>query len=78
MTYHAAWLSDTQWGRPLPVAALDRAQYLIGEVAARVTGTVPTLGGAYALFKTFPLEQRLRDGTSAPTMLPSSDAFLAS
>jgi alkylation response protein AidB-like acyl-CoA dehydrogenase len=74
----AAWLTTRRAGRPLSLAALYRAKYLVGEAVARLTGTALTLGGAHALFKTLPLEQLVRDGAAAPIMLPSSDACLAS
>ena len=41
---------------------------------ARVTGMALTLGEAYALCKTPPLEQLVRDEASALIMLPSSYA----
>jgi alkylation response protein AidB-like acyl-CoA dehydrogenase len=73
----AAWLGDTQGLTPATLAALYRAKYLVGEAVARVTGTALTQGGAHALIETFPLERLFRDKASAPIMLPSSDACLA-
>ena len=37
MTYHSAWLSDTEGATPNPVAALFRAKYMVGEAVAEVT-----------------------------------------
>jgi hypothetical protein len=74
----AARLSNTQGRTPATLAALYWAKYLVDEAVARVTSTAHTLGGAHALFKTLPLEQLVRDGASAPIMLPSSNACLPS
>jgi alkylation response protein AidB-like acyl-CoA dehydrogenase len=78
MTYHSAWLSDTQGSTPTTLAALYRAKYLVGEAVTRVTRTALTLGGAHALFKTSPLERLFRDGAVAPIQFPPRDFCLAS
>jgi alkylation response protein AidB-like acyl-CoA dehydrogenase len=74
--YHAAWLVDTVGMTPEARAALLRAEYLVGEMVARVTRSALTVCGAHALFKTSPLERLFRDGASAPIMPPSSDSCL--
>ena len=78
LTYHSAWLSDTQGPTPATIAALFRAKYLVGEAVTRVTRTALTLGGAHALFKTSPLERLFRDGAVAPIQFPPSDFCLSS
>ena len=78
MTYHSAWLSDTQGPTPETLAALYRAKYLVGEAVSRITRTALTLGGAHALFKTSPLERLFRDGAVAPMQFPPRDFCLAS
>ncbi len=77
MTYHAAWLSDTQGPTPATLAALYRAKYMVGEAVTRMTRTALTLGGAHALFKTSPLERLFRDGAVAPMQFPPRDFGLA-
>jgi alkylation response protein AidB-like acyl-CoA dehydrogenase len=78
MTYHSAWLSDTQGPTPETLAAFYRAKYMVGEAVTRVTRTALTLGGAHALFKTAPLERLFRDGAIAPMQFPPRDFCLAS
>jgi alkylation response protein AidB-like acyl-CoA dehydrogenase len=78
MTYHSAWLSDTEGPTPATIAALFRAKYMVGEAVTRITRTALTLGGAHALFKTSPLERLFRDGAVAPIQFPPSDFCLAS
>ena len=78
LTYHSAWLSDTQGPTRETVAALFRAKYLVGEAGARITRTALTLGGAHALFKTGPLERLFRDGAVGPVQFPPSDYCLSS
>jgi len=78
LTYHAAWLSDTEGPTPATVAALYRAKYFVGEAVTRITRTAMTLGGAHALFKTSPLERLFRDGAVAPVQFPPRDFCLAS
>jgi alkylation response protein AidB-like acyl-CoA dehydrogenase len=78
LTYYSAWLSDTQGPTPPTLAALYRAKYLVGKAVTRVTRTALTLGGAYALFKTSPLERLFRDGAVAPMQFPPRDFCLAS
>jgi len=57
MTYHSAWLSDTQGPTQAALAAMFRAKYFVGEAMTRITRTALTLGGAHAIFKTSPLER---------------------
>jgi alkylation response protein AidB-like acyl-CoA dehydrogenase len=78
MTYHSAWLSDTQGATPETLAAFYRAKYLVGEAVTFITRTALTLGGAHALFKTSPLERLFRDGAIAPMQFPPRDYCLAS
>ena len=78
LTYHSAWLSDTEGPTPAALAALYRAKYFVGEAAKRITRTAMTLGGAHALFKTSPLERLFRDGAVAPVQFPPRDFCLAS
>ena len=76
MTYHSAWLSDTEGPIPSTIAALFRAKYMVGEVVANVTRTALNLGGAHAIFKGSRLEQLFRDGAIAPIQTPPSDFCL--
>ncbi len=78
MTYHSAWLSDTQGPTQETLAALFRAKYLVGEAVARITRTALTLGGAHALFKTTPIERLFRDGAIGAIQFPPSDFCLSS
>jgi alkylation response protein AidB-like acyl-CoA dehydrogenase len=78
LTYHSAWLSDTEGPTPATVAALYRAKYFVGEAVTRITRTAMTLGGAHALFKSSPLERLFRDGAVAPVQFPPRDFCLAS
>ena len=78
LTYHSAWLSDTQGSTPATLAAFYRAKYFVGEAVTRITRTAMTLGGAHALFKTSPLERLFRDGAVAPVQFPPRDFCLAS
>jgi alkylation response protein AidB-like acyl-CoA dehydrogenase len=78
LTYHSAWLSDTEGPTPASIAALYRAKYLVGEAVTRITRTAMTLGGAHALFKSSPLERLFRDGAVAPVQFPPRDFCLAS
>ena len=78
LTYHSAWLSDTQGPTPATLSAMYRAKYFVGEAVTRVTRTVMTLGGAHALFKTASLERLFRDGAVAPVQFPPRDFCLAS
>ncbi|MBI3303538.1 MAG: acyl-CoA/acyl-ACP dehydrogenase [Deltaproteobacteria bacterium] len=77
LTYHSAWLSDTEGPTSATTAALFRAKYLVGEAVTRITRTALTLGGAHALFKTSPLERLFRDGAVAPIQFPPSDFCLS-
>ena len=78
LTYHSAWLSDTEGPTPATLAAFYRAKYFVGEAVTRITRTAMTLGGAHALFKTSPLERLFRDGAVAPVQFPPRDFCLAS
>ena len=78
LTYHSAWLSDTQGPTHATTAALFRAKYLVGEAVTRITRSALTLGGAHALFKTSPLERLFRDGAVAPIQFPPADFCLSS
>jgi alkylation response protein AidB-like acyl-CoA dehydrogenase len=77
LTYHAAWLSDTEGPTPAALAALYRAKFFVGEAVTRITRTAMTLGGAHALFKTSPLERLFRDGAAAPVQFPPRDFCLS-
>jgi alkylation response protein AidB-like acyl-CoA dehydrogenase len=77
LTYHSAWLSDTQGPTPAALSALYRAKYFVGEAVTRITRTAMTLGGAHALSKTSPLERFFRDGAVAPVQFPPRDFCLA-
>jgi alkylation response protein AidB-like acyl-CoA dehydrogenase len=78
LTYHSAWLSDTEGPTPAVLSALYRAKYFVGEAVTRITRTAMTLGGAHALFKGSPLERLFRDGAIAPVQFPPRDFCLAS
>lgn len=78
MTYHSAWLSDSQGPTQQTLAALFRAKYLVGEAVARITRTALTVGGAHALFKTTPIERLFRDGAVGAIQFPPSDFCLSS
>ena len=77
LTYHAAWLSDTEGPTPTALAALYRAKYFVGEAVTRITRTAMTLGGAHALSRTSPLERYFRDGAVAPVQFPPRDFCLS-
>jgi alkylation response protein AidB-like acyl-CoA dehydrogenase len=76
ITYHSAWLSDTQGPTAETIAALYRAKYMVGEVVSRITRMALTLGGAHGIFKTSRLEQLFRDGALGPLHPPPSDFCL--
>ena len=76
VTYHSAWLSDTEGPTPQTTAALYRAKYVVGEAVSHITRTALTLGGAHALFKTQRLEQLFRDGALGPLHPPPADFCL--
>jgi len=77
LTYHAAWLSDTEGPTPAALSALYRAKYFVGEAVTRITRTAMTLGGAHVLFKSSPLERFFRDGAVAPVQFPPRDFCLS-
>jgi alkylation response protein AidB-like acyl-CoA dehydrogenase len=76
VTYHAAWLSDTQGPTPETTAALYRAKYVVGEAVTRITRAALTLAGAHGIFKGSRLEQLFRDGALAQIQPPQSDFCL--
>ena len=76
ITYHSAWLSDTQGPTDETTAALYRAKYVVGEAVSRITRVALTLGGAHGIFKGSRLEQLFRDGAIAPLQPPSADFCL--
>ncbi len=76
ITYHSAWLSDTQGPCAETTAALYRAKYMVGEAVSRITRAALTLGGAHGIFKGSRLEQLFRDGALAPIQPPSADFCL--
>jgi alkylation response protein AidB-like acyl-CoA dehydrogenase len=76
VTYHSAWLSDTEGPTPKTTAALFRAKYVVGETVGRITRTALTLGGAHGIFKGSRLEQLFRDGALAPIQPPQADFCL--
>ena len=76
ITYHSAWLSDTQGPTAEITAALFRAKYMVGEAVSRITRVALTLGGAHGIFKTSQLEQLFRDGALGPLHPPPSDFCL--
>jgi alkylation response protein AidB-like acyl-CoA dehydrogenase len=76
ITYHSAWLSDTQGPTPETTTALYRAKYMVGEAVSHITRTALTLGGAHGIFKTSRLEQLFRDGALGPLHPPPSDFCL--
>jgi alkylation response protein AidB-like acyl-CoA dehydrogenase len=76
VTYHSAWLSDTQGPTPETTAALYRAKFLVGEAVSLITRTALTLGGAHGIFKGSRLEQLFRDGALAEIQPPPSDFCL--
>jgi alkylation response protein AidB-like acyl-CoA dehydrogenase len=76
VTYHSAWLSDTEGPTQETTAALYRAKYVVGEAVSRITRAALTLGGAHGIFKGTRLEQLFRDGALAPLHPPPSDFCL--
>lgn len=76
VTYHSAWLSDTEGPTAETTAALYRAKYIVGEAVSRITRTALTLGGAHGIFKGSRLEQLFRDGALAPLQPPQADFCL--
>jgi alkylation response protein AidB-like acyl-CoA dehydrogenase len=76
ITYHSAWLIDTQGPTEQATAALFRAKYMVGQAVSRITRTALTLGGAHGVFKGARLEQLFRDGALAPIQPPPEDFCL--
>lgn len=76
VTYHSAWLSDSEGPTPATTAALYRAKYVVGEAVSRITRTALTLGGAHGIFKGSRLEQLFRDGAIGALQPPPSDLCL--
>ncbi len=76
VTYHSAWLSDTQGPTPETTTALYRAKYLVGQTVSSITRDALTLGGAHGIFKGSRLEQLFRDGALAEIQPPPTDFCL--
>jgi alkylation response protein AidB-like acyl-CoA dehydrogenase len=76
ITYHSAWLSDSEGQTEKTVTALYRAKYAVGEAVSRITRTALTLGGAHGIFKPSRLEQLFRDGALGPLHPPPADFCL--
>jgi len=76
VTYHSAWLADSEGLTKKSTAALYRAKYLVGEAVSRVTRTALTLSGAHGVFKPQRLEQLFRDGALGPLHPPPADFCL--
>jgi alkylation response protein AidB-like acyl-CoA dehydrogenase len=76
VTYHSAWLSDTQGPTQETTAALYTAKYMVGEAVSSITRTALTLGGAHGIFKGSRLEQLFRDGALAEIQPPPADFCL--
>ncbi len=76
ITYHSAWLSDTQGYTEETAAALFRAKFVVGEAVSSITRTALTLGGAHGIFKGSRLEQLFRDGAIAEIQPPPADFCL--
>jgi alkylation response protein AidB-like acyl-CoA dehydrogenase len=76
ITYHSAWLCDTERLTERAITALYRAKYAVGEAVSRITRTALTLGGAHGIFKTSRLEQLFRDGALGPLHPPPADFCL--
>ncbi len=76
VTYHSAWLSDTQGPTAETTTALYRAKYVVGEAVSFITRTALTLGGAHGIFKGSRLEQLFRDGALAEIQPPPTDFCL--
>jgi alkylation response protein AidB-like acyl-CoA dehydrogenase len=74
ITYHSAWLSDTEGPTAKTTTALYRAKYSVGEAVSRITRTALTLSGAHGIFKTSRLEQLFRDGALGPFHPPRISA----
>ena len=76
ITYHSAWLSDSEGPTDKTTAALFRAKYVIGEAVTSITRGALTLGGTHAIFKGSRLEQLFRDGALGPIQPPQTDFCL--
>ncbi|MFT5175888.1 MAG: alkylation response protein AidB-like acyl-CoA dehydrogenase [Gammaproteobacteria bacterium] len=76
ITYHSAWLSDSEGPTDKTTAALFRAKYVIGEAVTSITRCALTLGGTHAIFKGSRLEQLFRDGALGPIQPPQTDFCL--
>jgi alkylation response protein AidB-like acyl-CoA dehydrogenase len=76
ITYHSAWLSDTQGATAATTSALYRAKYMVGEAVSQITRIALTLGGAHGIFKGSRLEQLFRDGALAEIQPPPADFCL--
>ena len=76
ITYHSAWLCDSEGQTERTVTALYRAKYAVGNAVSRITRTALTLGGAHGIFKPSRLEQLFRDGALGPLHPPPADFCL--
>ncbi len=76
ITYHSAWLCDSEGQTERTVTALHRAKYAVGEAVSRITRVALTLGGAHGIFKPSRLEQLFRDGALGPLHPPPADFCL--
>ena len=76
ITYHSAWLSDSEGPTDKTTAALFRAKYVVGEAVTSITRAALTLGGTHAIFKGSRLEQLFRDGALGTIQPPQSDFCL--
>jgi alkylation response protein AidB-like acyl-CoA dehydrogenase len=74
VTYRAAWHLDTQPPGPETFNWWVRAKYSVGQALQRTISNAIVACGVHGLFKDLGLEQKLRDGATAPVMPPNSDA----
>ena len=74
MVYRAAWESDTKPPSPAAFNWWVRAKLAVGTALQRVTNHATIACGVHGLFREQGLEQKLRDGATAPIMPPNSDA----
>jgi alkylation response protein AidB-like acyl-CoA dehydrogenase len=74
ITYRAAWHTDAQPPGPETFNWWVRAKYSVGQALHRTISNAIVACGVHGLFKDLGLEQKLRDGATAPVMPPNSDA----
>jgi alkylation response protein AidB-like acyl-CoA dehydrogenase len=72
--YRAAWETDTQPPSPETFAWWLRAKLAVGTAVQRTIQNATIACGVHGLFRNQGLEQKLRDGATAPIMPPNSDA----